>query len=105
VDHYNYWKTDARHPASTVQMACLAMLIQELGYDDEAGSMGKELLSNVAETLADDYKALHVDEYIYTNREQMPPSHRDNPPTPIFATRTVVFWLDAYWRGKLHGVL
>ncbi len=105
VDHYNYWKTDGRHPASTAQMACLAILIHELGYDDNAGSIGKELLSKVAETQVDDYKPLLMDEYIYTHREQMPPSHRDNPPMPIFATRTVVFWLDAYWRGKLHGVL
>ena len=105
VDHCNYWKTDARHPASTAQMACLAMLIQELGYDAEAGNVGKKLLSNVAETLEDDYRPLPIDAYLYTHPEQMPPSQRDNPPPPIFGTRTVVFWLDAYWRGKLHGLL
>jgi hypothetical protein len=86
-------------------MACLAMLIQELGYDDEAGSVGKELLSKVAETQTDDYKTSLIDEYIFTYREQMSPSRRDKTPMPIFATRTIVFWLDAYWRGKLHGVL
>ncbi len=61
VDHCNYWKTDARHTASTTQMACLAMLIQELDYDSEAGSVGKTLLSNVAKTFEDDYRPYPVD--------------------------------------------
>ena len=105
VDHSNYWKTDAGHPASTAQMACLAMLIQELGYDADAGSVGKTLLTKVAETLEDNYRRLPVNGYLYTHLEQMPPSQRDDPPPPLFQTRTVVFWLDAYWRGKLHGIL
>lgn len=105
VDHCNYWKTDAPHPASTTQMACLAMLIQELGYDADAGSVGKKLLSAVAATYADGYKPLTIDGYLYSSREQMPPSHREKPPIPIFDTRTAVFWLDAYWRGKLQGIL
>ena len=96
--HHGYWKTDARHPASTTQMACLAMLIHELGYDAEAGEVGKTLLENVTEA--------HTGKrYLYTSPEQMPPQMRDNPPPEFFNTRTVVFWLDAYWRGKLHGAL
>lgn len=98
--HHGYWKTNARHPASTTQMACLAMLIQELGYDPDAGAVGRRLLEAV--------RAEHtggIRGYVYTSPDQMPPAFRDNPPPPLFATRTVVFWLDAYWRGRMLGVL
>ena len=35
----------------------------------------------------------------------LPPEYRENPPPRFFETRVVVFWLDAYWRGRLHGVI
>ena len=96
--HHGYWKTDARHPASTAQIAGLAMLIHELGYDDDAAGVGVKLLENVTEA--------HTGQrYVYTSPEQMPPESREKPPQEFFHTRIVVFWLDAYWRGKLHGVL
>ncbi|MBM3240579.1 hypothetical protein FJZ31_30210 [Candidatus Poribacteria bacterium] len=97
--HHGYWKTGARHPASTAQMACLAMLIHELGYDSEAGIVGKMLLENITEAHTG-----VISGYIFTSPEQMPPAYRDNPPPKFFSTRVVVFWLDAYWRGKLHDV-
>ncbi len=93
VDHA-YWKTDARHLPSTAQIACLAMLVGELDYDGKANEVGKTLLQNITEE--------HTTGYVYTRPEQRPPLVRDNPPSQYFETRTVVFWLDAYWRGKLH---
>ena len=98
--HHGYWKTDASHPASTAQMAGLAMLAYELGYDPEAGRVGKRLLEAVTAEHTGDIRG-----YFSANPRQMPPAYRDNPPPKLFNTRTVVFWLDAYWRGKLHGVL
>jgi len=98
--HHGYWKTDAPHPASTAQMACLAMLIHELDYDSEAGTIGKMLLENITEANTGVIRG-----YIFTNREQMPTAYRDSPPPKFFNTRMVVFWLDAYWRGKLHGAI
>lgn len=98
--HHGYWKTDARHPASTAQMACLAMLVQELGYDPDAGEVGRRLLEAVREEHTGTIRG-----YVYTHPEQMPPAFRDNLPPPLFATRTVVFWLDAYWRGRWLGVV
>ena len=68
-----------------------------MGYDDEAGEVGKTLLENITEE--------RTTGYLYTNAEQMAPQVRDNPPPEFFETRTVAFWLDAYWRGKLHGAL
>lgn len=98
--HHGYWKTDARHPASTVQMAALAMLTHELGYDPTAGAVGKQLLAQVAIEQTGDQRG-----YLVNHPAQMPPSFAENPPPLLFNTRTVVFWLDAYWRGKLQGVL
>ena len=98
--HHLYWKTDARHPASTAQMACLAMLIHELGYDSDAGATGAMLLENVTE----EHTGV-VGGYIFSSPEQIPPAYRDDPPPKLFSTRAVAFWLDAYWRGVLRGVL
>jgi hypothetical protein len=98
--HHGYWKTNARHPASTAQVASLAMLVAELGFDLEAGAVGKMLLENVKETHLGTMRG-----YLYTDPSQMPPAQREEPPPTLFNTRTVVFWLDAYWRGKLHGAL
>lgn len=98
--HHGYWKTAAPHPASTVQMAALAMLAQALGYDDEAGAVGKLLLERVGIEQTGDRRG-----YLATDPAQMPPAYREQPPPLLFNTRTVVFWLDAYWRGKLQGVL
>lgn len=94
--HHLYWKTDARCPGSTVMIACLAMLVHELGYDMTAGNVGKRLLENITKD--------HTVDLIYTSPEQMPPIWRNNPPPPFFSTRVVVFWLDAYWRGKRLGL-
>jgi len=98
--HHGYWKTDAPHPASTAQMAALAMLVQELGYDEEAGALGKGLLERIDVAQTGDRRG-----YLSTSPTQMPPGYAENPPPLLFNTRTVVFWLDAYWRGKLHGGL
>jgi hypothetical protein len=98
--HHGYWKTDARHPGSTAQMACLAMLIHELGYDPEAGATGRKLLERIGEE-----QTGVVDGYSSPRPEQMPPWSRDTPPPQLFNTRIVVFWLDAYWRGRLWGVI
>ena len=98
--HHGYWKTDARHPASTTQMAGLAMLAHELGYDPEAGAVGKALLEKVTEEHIGTARG-----YVFASREQMPPEYRENPPPKFFNTRVVVFWLDAYWRGRLHGAI
>lgn len=94
--HHGYWKTDARHPGSTTQIACLAMLIHELGYDAGAGAVGKMLLENIT--------AAYTGGSVYTTPAQRPPWFRDNPPAQLFATRVVAFWLDGYWRGKLLGI-
>lgn len=98
--HHGYWKTDARHPASTAQMAALAMLINELGYDDQAGATGVRLLKNVGHEQLGDVRG-----YLFTHAEQMPPDWRGSPPPPLFNTRTVVFWLDAFWKAQQQGVL
>ena len=97
--HHGYWKTDARHPASTAQIAGLAMLIHELGYDPEAGDIGRTLLENITE----EHTGV-IGGYVFTNPDQMSPAYRNDPPEKLFTTRIVAFWLDAYWRGKLHGV-
>jgi hypothetical protein len=94
--HHGYWKTDARDPGSTVMIANLAMLVQELGYDPNATAVGSQLLAAVTEE--------RTDGLIYLRPEQMAPENRENPPSGFFSTRVVVFWLDAYWRGKLLGV-
>ena len=98
--HHGYWKTDARHPASTAQIAALAMLIHELGYDPQAGTVGRTLLENLREEHTGGIRG-----YVFASPEQMPPQIRDNAPPKFFSTRVVVFWLDAYWRGKLHGAI
>ncbi len=98
--HHGYWKTDAPHPASTAQMAGLAMLVHELDLDRKAGETGRELLAALSPTAVGD---LHG--YLFARPDQMPPAIRDHPPPLLFNTRTVVFWLEAYWRGRLHGVL
>ncbi|MBV7339389.1 hypothetical protein KFU94_66480 [Chloroflexi bacterium TSY] len=97
--HHGYWKTAAPHPASTAQMAGLAMLAHELGVDAEAGTVGKQLLTRMTEAETGDRRG-----YLYDDPTQMPPASRKNPPPTLFNTRTVVFWLDAYWRGKLLGL-
>ena len=94
--HHGYWKTAAPHPASTAQMAALAMLACELGYDAEAGAIGKQLLERITPAETGDRRG-----YLASDPRQMPPAYRDNPPPLLFNTRTVVFWLDAYWRGQL----
>ena len=105
-----YWRTDAGHPASTAQMAAFAMFVHSLGPCGdadaiEAGEIGRQLLSRIDESL------LYC-EYDFRNpARQAPPAghlggmmlaantHR------LFNTRTVVFWLEAYWMGVLHGAL
>ena len=76
------------------------MLAHELGYDPEAGAVGKALLEKVTEEHTGAIRG-----YVFANREQMPPAYREDPPPKLFETRVVVFWLDAYWRGRLHGVI
>ena len=96
--HHGYWKTDAGHPASTAQIACLAMLIHELGYDDDAADVGARLLENITEA--------HTGKrFAYTSAEQMPPESREKPAQESLTRAPPCFGLDAYWRGKLHGVL
>ncbi len=80
-------------------MAALAMLACELGYDAEAGAIGKQLLERITPAETGDRRG-----YLATDPLQMPPAYRDNPPPLLFNTRTVVFWLDAYWRGQLLGL-
>lgn len=93
--HHGYWKTNARHPASTAQMAGLAMLIHELGYDPKAAEIGRGLLG-----LIDDSRLGDVKGYLFTNPEQMAPAWRKDPPPPLFNVRTATFWLEAYWRVR-----
>lgn len=97
--HHGYWKTDARHPASTAQMAGLAMLAAELDLDAEADSLGLSLLASIQPEMAGD-----INGYLYAQPRQMPPIIREDPPPAFLNIRTLVFWLDAYWRARLQGV-
>jgi hypothetical protein len=97
--HHAYWKTDAPNPPSTAQMACLAMLMHSRG-DAGAGDIGRGLLSALTADTAVD-----IDFYLFENEAQMPPVVRETRPEPRFNTRTVVFWLEAYWLGRLHGAI
>ena len=93
--HHGYWKTNAPHPASTAQMAGLAMLVHALGLDDEASRIGLSLLRKLTpETMGD------INGYLYPGPAAMPPAIRHELPAPLFNTRTVVFWLEAYWQGR-----
>jgi hypothetical protein len=96
--HHGYWKTDARHPASSAQMAAMGLLAYELGYDPEAAAVAKILLENLPEE-----NMGGVYGYLRPRPEQISPRFRNAP--PLFQTRAVVFWLDAYWRGRMLEVL
>jgi hypothetical protein len=102
--HHGYWKSDARHPASTTQMAALAMLAHELGYDPDAGTIGTMLLRNVTEAHLADTPNPPLAVLWRRAKEGAPAVAEDSPP-PLFSTRTVVFWLDAYWRGRRLDVV
>jgi hypothetical protein len=97
--HHNYWCTDAPHPPSTAQMACLAMLMHSRG-EVGAAEIGRALLSALTPVTVSD-----IDGYIYDREEQMPPVVRETRMEPRFNTRTVVFWLEAYWLGRLHRAI
>jgi hypothetical protein len=102
--HHGYWKSDARHPASTTQMAALAMLVHELGYDPEAGAIGAMLLRNITEAHLAEQPNPPLSVLSRHAKEQTPVAAEEWP-QPLFSTRTVVFWLDAYWRGLRLGVV
>ena len=97
--HHKYWKTNAPSPPSTAQMACLAMLMHSRG-ESGAKEIGRGLLSALTTDMSID-----VEFYRFENDEQMPPVVRETRPQPRFNTRTVVFWLEAYWLGRLHGAI